>query len=67
MPKISIIVPTYNESQNLPLLFSDLSIDNDGIEIIIVDCNSTDKTRDIAYIYRTNIYKSFSKTRKDIC
>ena len=63
MPKISIIVPTYNESQNLPLLFSDLSIDNDGIEIIIVDCNSKDKTRDIAYINNTNIYKSKKKSR----
>ena len=63
MPKISIIVPTYNESQNLPLLFSDLSIDNDGIEIIIVDCNSKDKTRDIAYIYKTNLYISKKKSR----
>ena len=63
MPKISIIVPTFNESQNLPLLLSDLSIDNDGIEIIIVDCNSKDKTRDIAYINNTNIYKSKKKSR----
>ena len=63
MPKISIIVPTFNESQNLPLLLSDLSIDNDGIEIIIVDCNSKDKTRDIAYIYKTNLYISKKKSR----
>ena len=63
MPKISIIIPTYNESQHLPLLLSDLSIDNQGIEIIIVDCNSEDKTTDIAYIYRTNIYKSKKKNR----
>ena len=63
MTKISIIIPTNNESQHLPLLLSDLSIDNEEIEIIIVDCNSTDKTRDIAYIYRTNIYKSKEKNR----
>ena len=63
MPKISIIIPTYNESQHLPLLLSDLSIINEGLEIIIVDCNSKDKTRDIANIYRTNIYKSKKKSR----
>ena len=61
MPKISIIIPTYNESQHLPLLLSDLSIDNKGIEIIIIDCNSEDKTRDIAYINRANIYRSKKK------
>ncbi|ABM71836.1 Glycosyltransferases involved in cell wall biogenesis [Prochlorococcus marinus str. MIT 9515] len=63
MPKISIIIPTYNESQHLSLLLSDLSIFNEGIEIIIVDCNSEDKTRDIAKFYRTNIFKSKEKNR----
>tara|TARA_Y200000002_G_scaffold380902_1_gene393513 strand:+ start:851 stop:1534 length:684 start_codon:yes stop_codon:yes gene_type:complete len=63
LPKISIIIPTYNESQNLPLLLSDLSNFNQGLEIIIVDCNSKDKTRDIANIYRTNLYKSKKKNR----
>ena len=63
MHKISIIIPTYNESQHLPLLLSDLSIFNEGIEIIIVDCNSNDKTRDIANIYGTNIHTSSKKNR----
>ena len=63
MPKISIIIPTYNESQHLPLLLSDLSINNEELEIIIVDCNSKDKTRDIARIYTTNVYKSKIKSR----
>ena len=63
MPKISIIIPTYNESQHLPLLLSDLSIINEGLEIIIVDCNSKDKTRDIASFYRSYIYKSKKKSR----
>ncbi len=63
MPKISIIIPTYNESQNLPLLLSDLSTITQGVEIIIVDCNSEDKTRDIAYLYNTKIYKSKTKSR----
>ena len=63
MANISIIIPTYNESQHLPFLLSDLSINNNKTEIIIVDCNSEDKTRDIASLYRTNIYKSKKKNR----
>ena len=63
MPKISIIIPTYNESEHLPLLLSDLSIINEEIEIIIIDCNSEDKTKDIANIYGTKIYKSKEKNR----
>ena len=63
MPKISIIIPTYNESQHLPLLLSDLSITNEETEILIIDCNSEDKTRDIAKIYGTKIYKSKTKNR----
>jgi len=51
LSKISIIIPTINEANNLPLLLSDLStIHKDG-EIIIVDCGSEDKTIDIAKIY----------------
>ena len=63
MPKISIIIPTYNESQHLPLLLSDLTIINEDLEIIVVDCNSKDKTRDIAKIYKTNLYNSRKKNR----
>ena len=63
MPKISIVIPTYNESQNLPLLLSDLLIINEEIEIIIVDCKSEDKTKDIATIYETKIYKTKEKNR----
>ena len=63
MPKISIIIPTHNESHHLPLLLSDLPIINDELEIIIVDSNSKDKTIDIANIYRTNIFISPKKSR----
>ena len=63
MPKISIIIPTYNESKHLPLLLSDLSNVNEGIEIIIVDCNSEDKTKDIANLYKTKLYNSKEKNR----
>ena len=63
MYKISIIIPTYNEANNLPLLFSDLSIINKEVEILIIDCGSKDKTIDIANIYGAKIHKSKAKNR----
>ncbi len=63
MSKISIIIPTINESSNLPLLLSDLlSIQKEG-EIIIVDCGSDDKTIDIANIYGAKVYQSEERNR----
>ena len=63
MLKISIIIPTINEANNLPLLLSDLSsIQKEG-EIIIVDCGSEDKTVDIANIYGAKVYKSGERNR----
>ena len=63
MSKISVIIPTINEANNLPLLLSDLStIHKDG-EIIIVDCGSKDKTIDIANIYGAKVYKSKERNR----
>ena len=63
MSKISIIIPTINEANNLPLLLSDLSsIQKEG-EIIIVDCGSQDKTVDIANIYGAKVYKSEERNR----
>ena len=63
MPKISIVIPTINEANNLPLLFSDLSIIGGKGEIIIVDGDSEDKTIDIAKIYGAKIYKSKERNR----
>ncbi len=63
MSKISIIIPTINEANNLPLLLSDLSsIQKEG-EIIIVDCGSEDKTIDIANIYGARIFISKERNR----
>ncbi len=63
MSKISIIIPTINEANNLPLLLSDLSsIKNEG-EIIIVDCGSEDKTIDIANIYGAKVCISKERNR----
>ena len=63
LPRISIIIPTYEEANNLPLLLSDLSIKNREAEIIIIDCGSKDKTIDIANIYGAKIFKSKEKNR----
>ena len=63
MCKISIIIPTYNEANNLPLLLSDLSIIQKEGEILIVDCCSKDKTIEIANIYGAKIYQSKEKNR----
>ena len=63
MSKISIIIPTINEANNLPLLLSDLSsIQKEG-EIIIVDCGSEDKTIDIANIYGAKVFVSKERNR----
>ena len=63
MSKISIIIPTINEANNLPLLLSDLSIIKNEGEIIIVDCGSEDKTIDLANIYGAKVFKSKEKNR----
>ena len=63
MSKISIIIPTINEADNLPLLLSDLSITKKEGEIIIVDCGSEDRTTDIANIYGAKVYKSKERNR----
>ena len=63
MSKVSIIIPTINETNNLPLLFSDLSILNKEGEIIIVDGGSKDRTIDVAQIYGAKVYKSKEKNR----
>ena len=63
MPKISIIIPTINEANNLPLLLSDLSILKEVGEILIIDGGSEDRTVDIANIYGAKVYKSKERNR----
>ena len=63
MSKISIIIPTINEANNLPLLLSDLSIIQKEREILIVDCGSEDRTVDIGDIYGAKVYKSYERNR----
>jgi len=63
MSKISIIIPTINEANNLPLLLSDLSSVQKRVEIIIVDGGSEDKTIDIANIYGAKVYQCKERNR----
>ena len=61
--KLSIIIPTLNESKNLPLLLSDLSEINNELEILIIDSTSKDKTRDIALVNGVRFYKVSKNNR----
>jgi len=63
LSRISIIIPTINEANNLPLLLSDLSLIQKEGEILIIDCGSKDKTIDIAKIYGAKVLKSNKKNR----
>ncbi len=46
MSRISLIIPTYNEAKNVPLLLEEVAehLRNEDVEYIIVDDNSPDKT-----------------------
>ncbi len=49
MPKVVIVVPTYNEAENLPRLAEQLlALPVPGIELLVVDDNSPDGTGKIA-------------------
>ena len=47
-PKLSIVIPCYNEAENIPALVQKLdTIYNRGIEVILVDNGSTDDTAEV--------------------
>ncbi len=49
---LSIIIPTYNEEEYLPILLESIKEqDFEDYEVIVADANSTDKTREIAKEY----------------
>ncbi len=47
--KVMVVVPTYNEAENLPKIVAELlSLDVEGLEILIVDDDSPDGTGQVA-------------------
>lgn len=49
MPKITVVLPTYNEAENLPLMVEALlALPIDNLSILVVDDNSPDGTGEIA-------------------
>ena len=60
---ISIIIPTLNEANHLPLLFADLNACSNDFDLIIVDGGSKDMTVSIAQIQGVNVIKSPKRNR----
>ncbi len=57
-PKISVVIPAYNEEKYLPNLLSSLKSQSfRDFEIIVVDNNSTDKTAKIARSFGAKVVK----------
>jgi hypothetical protein len=52
-PRVSVVVPTYNEAANLPHVFA--LIPDDVFEVIIVDGRSTDGTTEVAQALRPDV------------
>jgi len=52
-PYFSVIIPTLNEEKFLPKLLNDLKRQKEkNFEIIVVDGNSSDKTKEAAEAYK---------------
>lgn len=52
-PRVSVVIPTYNEAKNLPYVFSRLPADLH--EVIVVDGRSVDGTIDVARSLRPDV------------
>ncbi|HHX15566.1 MAG TPA: polyprenol monophosphomannose synthase [Fibrobacter sp.] len=46
-PKSLVIIPTYNEKENIPFILPEILAQHDCLEILVVDDNSPDGTGDI--------------------
>jgi dolichol-phosphate mannosyltransferase len=55
-PTLSVVVPTYREAANVPVLFERLKAVLDGLpwEMVVVDDNSPDGTADVAFAIARN-------------
>ena len=56
MTALSLVIPCYNEAQNLPLLVERLDqiVSRDDVEIILVDNGSSDETPELLQRYRSD-------------
>ncbi len=52
-PRVSVVIPTYNEAKNLPYVFSRLPADLH--EVIVVDGRSVDDTIEVARSLRPHV------------
>ena len=48
MSRCIVVIPTYNECENLPLLVPEVLSQDPRIEVLVVDDNSPDGTGEIA-------------------
>ncbi len=55
-PRISVVIPTLNEADRLPATLA--AATGDGVEIIIADGGSTDRTRSLATTYGARVVRS---------
>ena len=62
-PTLSIVIPTLNEADHLPLLFADLNEWPYDFDLTIVDGGSTDLTISIAKIQGISVINSSKKNR----
>ncbi|HRT12001.1 MAG TPA: glycosyltransferase family 2 protein, partial [Methanoculleus sp.] len=61
---ISVVVPTYNEEQNIERCLrslADQTVPRKNYEIIVVDGNSKDRTRDLAETLADQVFIQTSK------
>ena len=70
MPLISVVIPTYNQARTLPAAIESVmaqslrqSQGRQGVEIIVVDDGSTDKTQAALVPYRKHIHVHYQKRR----
>jgi hypothetical protein len=55
-PRLSVVIPTLNEAEHLPATLAAAA--EDGVEIIVVDGGSTDRTRSLATAYGARVIRS---------
>ena len=64
-PKLSIVIPTLNEENYLPLLLTDLQNQTEkDFEVIIVDAKSQDSTKKVAHSFTKILQLQFIEAQK---